>query len=163
MPIYVSKQVKHTPVGQCGVLSANVVNHPELSSVHQTMGAYEAGYYAPQWTRDSSPQGKHHYSYEYDPLGACSISSHDCARNTHLNFLHNVRNSPDLHMCVLAHAMPSWPVDQNLFFSGIEDFRTMWIGLSKVRSTLGRVSLVRLTSTTSGISMQENQTTCDFR
>ena len=91
---------KHT--GQCGTMSANVVNHAELDALHQQMGAYKAGYIAPHWTRDVSQHGRDHYHYEYDPFGKCSLNSFDCAKNTHLNFLHNVKESPDLHMCVPA-------------------------------------------------------------
>ena len=83
---------------QCSVVSANIVNHSMLASVHQRIGAYSAGYAPPLWKRNESDLFS--YSYEYDPWGQCSLKSYKCAKNTHLNFLHNVHQDTDVQMYV---------------------------------------------------------------
>lgn len=82
---------------QCGIVSANVVNHSVLASVQQRIGVYQAAY-AADWKWKRNVKRFDHWTYEYDPWGRCSLWSYDCARNTHENFLYNIQQDQDLNM-----------------------------------------------------------------
>ena len=111
---------KRTRAHECGVLSANVVNHPVLAHVHQRIGVYTASYAPPNWQRNKGDP--HRYFYEYDPWGQCSLKSYDCAKNTHLTFLHNAHQDTDLQMCVSVCIRPAGTLNAESFVSGIADF-----------------------------------------